>query len=214
MQRVVCLRVDGSELSACAAEDRPLVQHLQRGHIGLHDAPRAIHQHQRRCDAVEDVGQCGRFHLVLLDHFSDEHGAADMRNNEAHVAAGRLVRSAIALVAKHAAFRIGRRRFFERSGNEIDPALRLRPLFIELRRPKFIVRHNVFRADDLLDRKEKPSCREWIQRDVFFKIRLHELRLDAVHIKDIADLANGILRIQRRRRAADELADTLQSARP
>ena len=64
--------------------------------------PAGVDQEQAGADAVEGIGECGRFGGLEIDQLADQHRAANVRDDQAHAPAHLVVDDAIPLVTEDA----------------------------------------------------------------------------------------------------------------
>ena len=173
--------------------------------IGVNDAPARIDQQHAGADAVEGVGEGCGLGCLQADHPPDQHRTADVRDDETHAVACLVVDQAIPLVAENREQDCACAGFVERGGDVVHQPLRPHPLLVEARRQELLVRHDVGGGDRLLDLGEEMAGRERVELCVFFDIELPELTADIALLEiHSSRLADGILGVERRRRAADE----------
>ena len=90
-----------------------------------------------------------------LEHPVDQDGTPDVRRDQSHLPARPVVDQAVSLVAEHAEDGRADRRPVENSADEIDQALRPRPLTIQFGLAQFANRDQVGGRNRLLDVAEK-----------------------------------------------------------
>ena len=133
-----------------------------------------------------------------------------------HAPARFVVDDAVAFAAEYPEQRRRGHRLVQHRGNEIDQALRLGPLLVELRFQKFVIGHQIRGRDRLPDIGEVMAGRGGIELYVFFEIEIPIIRIDAGIVIDIAGSGDRALGKDRRRLTADKpsgLADDVMPQR-
>ena len=120
MQRLLRARIVAGEFSAGRVQEAALGQQRVAARIGVDDAPTRIDEQHAGADAVERVGEGRYFGSLQADHPANQHGAADVRNDEAHAPAHRVVDPTVPLVPEDAEHGGACRRLVERNIQDVD----------------------------------------------------------------------------------------------
>jgi hypothetical protein len=121
----------------------------------VNEAPVRIDEIHARAESVEGIDECRDFAGLELEHPADQDGTPDVRSDQSHLPARPLIDKAVPLVAEHAEYRRAERRPVENRADEVDQALRLRPLTIQFGLAEFAKRDQVGGRNRLLDVSEK-----------------------------------------------------------
>jgi hypothetical protein len=113
---------------------------------------------------IEGIDECRHFPGLELEHPANQDGTPDVRSDQSHLPARPLIDKAVSLVAEHAEYGRADRRPVENRADEIDQALRLRPLTIQFGLAEFSKRDQVGGRNRLLDVSEKVRLCGWIDR--------------------------------------------------
>ena len=94
-----------------------------------------------------------------LEHPADQHRTPDVRSDQSHLPARPVIDDAVSLVAEHAEDGDADGRPFDDRAEEIDKAVRLRPLAIQFGLGQFPERDQIGGCDRLFEVAEKvPLC--------------------------------------------------------
>jgi hypothetical protein len=150
-----------------------------------------------------------------VDHPTDKHGAANMRNDQPHAPAGFLRNHSVPLMAKNPDHCRAGRGFIEHGGHEVDQALRLGPLLVESGLENLVIRHDIGGGGQSFDLGEDVRVRGGVELDIFIEIEPDVMGIHStVVIIDVAGFVHGIHHEKRRRRPLDEFSGSAEHAAP
>ena len=142
LQCAVDVRIVRGEPAERRAQDIAVGDHGAARGVGMGNAAARIHEQHACAQPVERVGERGGLRGLELDEFSDQHGAAKVRNQKPQPLARRLVGETFALMAKQRETCVAFGRSVEIDNDVVDPALRPDTLLIEARLQKLGMRHD------------------------------------------------------------------------
>ena len=193
MQRLVRACIVGGELSARRAQQGALGQQRMPARIGVDNASTCIDEEHAGADAVEGVGESCGLGGLQVDHPADQHGAADVWNDEAHAPAHLVVDPTIPLVPEDTR---ARRRSSptcraQHSRRRSGPAAVPIP---DKRVPaeEFVIGNDVRDSDGFADLGKDVTQSSAGELNVFFDNELLVVRIDTGVIRDAAAFAGCI----------------------
>jgi hypothetical protein len=150
----------------------------------------------------------------LVDHIADEQRTSQMRHDEVHARARGIVNQAAGFPAQNVHMCGTCCRLIQDCMYAIHKVLRRRPLFVATRFDKFVVGHEVCRAQHPPG-PEKEHCRSGrLELRVLVQIVLRIVRFDAEFIVDMGGLAHRVAREQSARLSAHEFRHPAKHINP
>ncbi|MBB4382079.1 hypothetical protein GGD61_006770 [Bradyrhizobium sp. SBR1B] len=159
------------------ADDRKQIgigEQLTACRIGMDDAAVRVEQADRGVQSVEDVGKVVHRMRACPDLTAHDLRPMDVRSEQPHALAHRLVDGSAGAMAQHLQDRGARGRFLERDGRKVYRPLRLHPLAVEARLEEVRMGHDVGHADRLFGREGEMTVEQRIELHIPVAIKLTE----------------------------------------
>jgi hypothetical protein len=181
----------------------------------LDDASARVEQKHAGAELVESIGQCRGFRGLAFHGRADQHRAAQVRSDQTHALAHLVVGYAIPFLTEDAEEGHARRRFLADGPCKVHQVPRRRPLLVEASIDELVIGKEIDCGDGLLDLGEEFAGDGRIELGISVEVELLVVRVESIIvIVDVQALLSGIPRIDRRRRAADEVAGLAEDLGP
>src|SRR5262249_25679896 len=207
-------RIDCTETAAGGAQYLAFRHHGMPARIGVDDAAQCIDQKHSGAERVETIGERRRLHLLEIDDLADQHGTADMRDDQCHEPFCVLIDNSIAPAPDHLKERAARGRLLENAEHVVHHLLGSHPLDRESRSAQLAPGNDLDELMDLLYIEEDRARKHGIELCVCVDIPLSETGIIAPGEISVRCLANGVLPQNMGRPAMYKSANSLHNPSP
>jgi hypothetical protein len=210
----VSLGVAANYSVADHCEEIGVDEELTARRVGMDDSPFCVEQADRRAQSVQDIGKIVHGMRARPDLATHDPRPLDVRREQAHTLAHRVVDGPAGPVTQHLQDRGARDRFLERHGCEVYRSLRLHPLSVEAACLEVGLGHDVGHADRLARGEVEMAVEQGIKFDISVAIELAEPSVRAKMLVDLDREPGCIPGQDGRGTSTDEIRNLLQGGAP